>query len=322
MDLLWELFTDKSDPTHQDFVKPLAPNNRGRLELRFAGRVRSEPFVAGVHPHWSKVLDMRRRAFKARKAKNEDSARQLLSWMEEKYKIPYDLISEDVNFTPLPHGTSRAETFPNTGELGATAQDFGWTELVNGAFDGGCTVISGNIVDFDDDDVEAVFICDATVAAEDFIVQVRPTTDNTSGRAGPMGVMNDVTTHDGYSLGCRDSGGLGSDYEVIEWADGVESVIISSFGDDFVNDDLMKIEYNGTTVTTYRNGSALSGGSVTDSTLDGTGNNQGGIFGKSKLGTDNAEVHGVWTMDDGISAGAGIRNPFGGPMVLRNPLGA
>ena len=120
-----------------------------------------------------------------------------------------------------------------------------------------------------------------------------------------------------YSLGCRPDVGS-SDYELLYWANGVENAVGTPQGTSFDNGEVMKLRIQGSTLTVF-NG-VTEEFSETDTNL--TGHKRGGLFGKSKAGNDNAHVNGDWVLTDTPVAGTGIRNPFGGPMVLRKPLGA
>lgn len=294
-ELLWELFTDKADPTHAAFAKPIMPRTDGHLNLWFCDKkVRSDIFEAGIHPHWPKVLASTRRDFQARKSVDEQGSRRYLSWLSKKYGVSYEVISEDENFTPLPDGTTVTESFPNTGNIDTVSQDNDWDQLTAGQFTSSMTVVAGNIVDWDDDDDEGAAICTVGVSGDDHFCEVRPTVDNNSGRSGPAVRMNGPTgTDDCYSLGCRPQA-ASADYEILRWADGVDNAVGASAGSNFVNGDLMRLEINGSDIEVFRNG--VSQLTRTDSNL--TGNVKGGIFGKSKLGGDNAHVGTLWTLED------------------------
>ena len=85
---------------------------------------------------------------------------------------------------------------------------------------------------------------------------------------------------------------------------------------DPVVDEVIKVEISSSTLRGLLDD--VEKDSISDTAI--AGNVRSGLF--MSAGTNGHIACDLWEAEDLVAAGGGIRNPFGGPMVLRNPLGA
>jgi hypothetical protein len=126
-DLVWDILTRHADPEGEQAVGPLVPG-RGTLELHLPGhgRVRSEPFTWGRHPHTNCLRDRLRRDFRRlRKHYPETVIRKALGAVTLEHGIrDWQEIDPD-GLGPLHPSTSISESF-DQGSLPTVGPDLTW----------------------------------------------------------------------------------------------------------------------------------------------------------------------------------------------------
>lgn len=155
LDLIWDMFTNGSDPTGQNCVKPLMPTIQGFLELHLGGHsiVKRERFKYGVHPHTAKVKVLLQNDYREIRKQTKDKSNiylKTLDYWGKKYRIinpenefiPTDLPIE----LPILHETTITDDW-NCSDADALDCDLAWTEYDEADCD--LDIVSNQVDSFD-----------------------------------------------------------------------------------------------------------------------------------------------------------------------------
>ncbi len=131
-DLIYELFTEKGDPTGQLRWKPLLPTINMKLEIHMhKEKLKEVALVPFVSKEWELVLKTKQEDYRRMLETEPYSliARVLDSW-EDKYGVSYETFIPDgvIKIASLPHHTSIAEDWDGCGNSDSLNCDLTWTE--------------------------------------------------------------------------------------------------------------------------------------------------------------------------------------------------
>jgi hypothetical protein len=158
LSLILDAICDGSDPTGDDFAKPLMPDSELKLSLNIAG-VTHQWKTAPWNYHWDKIQDVERADFqrcfddaKAGRLKDSEHHRRVLDALCDKYNLQG--ADDWKGFIPakirkeikgrLKHETTLTDNFnrADAGSLGTSGEGWTWTAL-SGAV---CTISSNRAV--------------------------------------------------------------------------------------------------------------------------------------------------------------------------------
>jgi len=136
-EIIYELLTDKADPTGTTFAKPLMPTQDMKLDVKIGteGTIKEVPFVPLVSPESEKIIKVIQNDY-VKMAENENPIHvgKWLDSLQEKYKIPYqNFIPQDaeIKLAAIPHSTTQSENF-NCADSGSSMTcQLTWTNLAN-----------------------------------------------------------------------------------------------------------------------------------------------------------------------------------------------
>jgi len=263
-DLLLDHFTRGSDPDGQSACCPIQPNSHGWLELAVHGNCKSERFEWGRSSHTGKIQAALRSAFRGYmddaekgRLKDKEQHRRILDAWCEKY-----CVDDWKQFVPtalqkhvpgrLPHETTISESFNKT-DSATLGPDLSWTELK-----GDQSVVS-NACELATNDASfgARARADSDLSSADHYAQC--TLLNPSSSAGTWSIAvfarkDSSATHTFYQCDWLDLSGTQS-WRTFKWVAGVATGIGSSTTATASNNDVLKVECNGSTIGRYVNGS-------------------------------------------------------------------
>ena len=312
-DVLWELFTQHADATGAARWKPIIPTRGRKMELHIGGHslLRSETYIEAMHPL---VLDVERENYRQVREdtinrdtlgiRNRDPQfhRQYLQALVEKYGLPFErfIPSGLPRETPITHGTTVTDNFTRANEsLDASAN---WAEV-----SGDINVVANEVAWVATNNASARYEVD--LASSDHYGELRG-----------VSVPNSNSSRYGVGL-ARFSSSANTYYGYLTRNSGSNSAIYKRVTGTHTNLQFLAAHSSAGTTRTEANGSTITGffdstddGNVTDTAI--TGNVRAGLAIRS-----NGDSGDDFEAAD-LAAAVGIRNPFGGPMVLRNPLGA
>lgn len=312
--VVWDYFTNGSDPTGATAPLPLIPDANGILRFVLPGHsiVKSEKFVYGVHPHTPKVRDFLKEEYRRlhnQRGRNRASPvlpNKVLDFWCEKFRlngpddwknlVPPDLIPG--NQGRVPHGTSYTENF-NGSDGDSIANLLSWTEL-RGDFDKANNRALLNSANTDSD-----ARADHDVSSNDNYSQAKVSTVSNSGTYRRVGVTfrKDNTITETFYCAIVDFDA--NTVRLLYFSAGTPSAIasgsytLSDGGTQFT----VKGEANGSTIKHYMNGTEQL--SVTNTSIGG--NTRGGLFGY----TSSAGV-GEWDDFETADIAAGTPNDIYG----------
>lgn len=310
-DVLWQLFNIAANPTGETSVKPLMPENSGKVVLHFAGQVIGGERFNPADAKFAAALDQYREGYRLLRQESLDGKQppdaylKALDYWGDKFQIarpqdvfiPTDLPAE----IPVKHATVLTETFTKSDGAGL-GPDQTWSGITGStATESNRAVPSGGI--------GAAKISAALSGADMYAqAQIYRKTGSHSGSdyIGPcVRVANAADTHyfaihfntnNGWTFlaAAGSYSGIGTNTTSLTWADGNLSYISAS-GSSIVR------KYNGSTENT-----------ATDTTVDGVtvGSARGGVFGR----VTSANYY----MADNFEAGDLSAPPSGQPFAKRS----
>lgn len=335
--VLINLLVRMGDPTGQARWRGIRVNNRRRLQLRIGGVMIFDEACAPGHPDWNHTRDIFRSAYRQNRARVDagimpmEALQRYIGYEMRKYQLrAVDLLPPEFESDgSLEPRTTLGDTFvassdetlanhtatgPNGGftwanfadsdvlTVRATPDKAGNNAGTSGSYqvsaalssdDQQCKVDVKYADAVQSDEVQVIIRKDPTESIETmYNVEVRQNDDRIRIGQTVTGTRTTLSTHTATAIGTTEfeiKVDMDSDDILHMFVDGVEK--------DSFDDQLSPIGVSNL-ITGLRANPA--GAASNDDTL-----------------LDNWEAS-----DLAAPAGGGIRNPFGGPMVLRNPLGA
>lgn len=274
LDAIWESLTVKADPTGNMAVRPLMPTRQGNLELHLGGHslVRSKRFDLGM-PEAANVIkvlqedyrDIRQRAIGGDAPAGHH--RRVLDYWGEKFGVnnPQDIfIPNDLpREIPLPHATTHTESFNQT-DSSTLGPDLTWTETTG---DLETTSNRVNAVSGTFSEARA----EHDVSGSDMYTQALIYHNGETAGTSQCRVMtrfsSSARTYYGGNARADDTDVI---YKEIA---GSFTSLVGPTAHTWSDGITLKIEANGSTITSYDNGASIQ--STTDTAI--TGNTRGGL---------------------------------------------
>lgn len=272
-DLLWSTLTDAADPTGLAACKPLMPGRDGEAELYVGGHslVRREPFDWPRGGRWvSHVRDVIRSDIRAvfdaeqRGEIPEGHHRRMLTDLGRKFRgadwrefYPPGIPQQP----PLPHATTKTETWPTNSTTLSSGQDNAWTEV-----DNDLEVTSGTL--------SAVTLGSHAVARMDFDFGAADHYAQTQ-RSADIGSPSSTWV---WAVGCRKDStgtltyyyadtGSGGTWRTFKRVAGTFTGIGSNTTAANAVNDVLKLDVNGSSVQRFKNGASQN--TATDTAITG-----------------------------------------------------
>ncbi len=274
--MLLDLFTAGADPEGSEFAKPLMPTVRGRLELHLGGRKHSERFRWGS-PATAKIQHVIRGDFRRIVAAVDggqlppEHHRRVLDYWCDKYHVddwrefaPQDLQARIPG--RLKHATTLQESF-DTADSATLGPNYSWTDLT-----GDIGVVSNAAEAITNDaSFGARSRADSDLSGADHYAQAVLLNPTASTATFTVFCRKDsTTTKDWYQVDCI----TGGTWRTVKASGGTYTVIgTNTTGETAADNDVLKVETDGSTIRRYRNGGLQD--ETTDATI--TGNLRGGI---------------------------------------------
>lgn len=276
-DLIYEVLTEKSDPTGQNGVKPLMPDKNLDIKLKVGEVQKVSKLIPFVSPEWHKVLAVIHEDYKRLiETENHIDIAKWLDMLEEQYGVSYrTFIPEDavIKLASLPHQTTITEDW-NCSDADSPDCDLDWTE-VSGDFD-----ISSNRILMVTLAWATQFLrANSDLSSANHYAEV--TWYQYDGQAGNeyhmagVGVRKDSTaTLTFYGATIEDNGsGSSGDRKLFKFSSGTGTQIGSTSNVSYSVPFDIRLEVDGSTLTYYYNGSSIM--SETDTAI--TGNTRVGV---------------------------------------------
>lgn len=285
-DILYEILTEKADPTGKDKVKPLMPNRNMELEIYFGTKkkIKKSKLIPFVSKEWDLVLQTMQEDYR-RMLKTEpwhEIAKQLDYW-EDKFGVHYTTFIPDdsIQIASLPHATTITDDFDCANSASPDC-DLSYTELSTGYFE-----IDSNELEI------AKFCCfnshntiraDTDLSGDDHYAQIDATSGNSITAQsvpnwyGTIVRKDSSTTMTFYQGRYRHRSDANTDtYHIYEWTSGTDTDIHSDTTGATTPSYpfTIKTEVDGSTIKFYVNG--VEELSTTDTSI--TSNTRTGVWG-------------------------------------------
>ena len=311
VDLLYDQLTSGSDPTGQNACLPLVPTADGWLEVHLGGHspVKSERFEWGKPGsrgtnHTPKLKALLQADFRRYWTANQDQAQRVMDFWCDKYRLQgptdwHEVVPKDLlPHVPgrLPHSTTLSENF-NTADSTTLGPTYTWTEYTNGTVADTWSIVSN-----------AAQCTNGTASNGN---SARAEADLSSSDNNAAATITSIGSSGNQQAGtcCRfDSAsataylvrelGINSTFSLDKMSDG-SITNLGSVSQAPATGVTVQVEANGSTITSYYNGTLKS--TQTDTTI--SSGLRGGIFGYSAGG--NAALDN-WTASDVGGGGGGI----------------
>lgn len=138
--VIWDVLTRGSDPSGEEFARPLMPNSKGQLRLLVGGLKYAERFRYGEHSHTEKVRDVISRSVAQISQHDERLAQKNLGFQLEKYGLRE---ADSTQFSRLKVLKPETEISDDFNRADQTLTDSADWEVFSYSI-GGSPVISGN----------------------------------------------------------------------------------------------------------------------------------------------------------------------------------
>lgn len=308
LDAAWRMFGELADPTGINRSKPIMPGRDGVRKLRLGGLVKQEKFTWGVGPEFPNIRAVIRNDFAQLKAADiahgSDHYKQVAGGLERQYGKPISEILGYPEESRLPR-TVVTDNFNRTNQNGLGSSSEGWSWGDDGI--NSIDIVNNQAKNTSVGDQEAR--ADVDLSSINHFAQMT-IVDYVARSAGVCVRYENALDGDRYLLRGNPAGDASNKWQIFSYVGSFS--LIANTGGSPIDGDVLKGDIDGSDLELFRDASSvLTQTSVTITTSVRAGLR---LAGNDGIGVD-------WSADDGITGG-GIRNPFGGPMVLRNPLGA
>ena len=312
---LLAIMTTLTDPTGIARWKPVRISRRKGFRFNIGGQVIRHERFNPAHPSWAETIAVFQADYRRNRVAGEldDLRRWTGHTMQSLGITDSDILlpPEHRNDGWLPPRTAVSDNFNRDNE----SLDAGnWTEVL-----GGWSLIDNKARNNSGSNADNIARYDTTLSSDDHFAQATventDPTDNCS--QGVICRKDNGVTLTYYRGEIRDEGSGGDNTRIRKEVAGTTSTIASDT-DAIAVPIVVKLEVGIDAQELFRD--AVS--ELTGSDTQITGNNYVGLFCNGNDVPDTFGLFDDFSGEDLAAAAAGIRNPFGGPMVLRNPLGA
>jgi hypothetical protein len=292
--IVYEHLTVLSDPTGDLRPPPIVPTKRRRFELRFGNTLlRSVRFRDDLE-ELVPVLDLLRRVYRATREANQrgetpaNHHKKLLGYWMRKYGldyrqfIPNDLPNEGV----LDPDTIHTESF-NKADSDTLGPDLSWTEL-SGDWD----VVSNTARRGSS---AGLARANADVSGTDHYVQISVVARSSNNGQGVVARKDSTSTVTLYYARIQGSG-VGNSVELFKAVSGTLTELGSDSAVTVSLPDILKLECDGSTISTYWEGGLEH--SLTDTAV--TTGTRGGIRTAATTGTEILDSYEIADLDTGV----------------------
>jgi hypothetical protein len=276
MDTLWHLYTIAADPDGIAAVRPLTPTRAGNLEIVMTGHsvVRRKRFTFDIPEAQNVIANIQRdyRDIYNRTDRSENLHRKFLGWLGEKYKIdkPQDFfIPSDLPMVvPARPETTLTDAFTYSDGSLPTVSSSAWSQsnsadldVVSNECEESATPPTSHSSGKYDTDLSGT----DHYAQIDVVSLVAPSAERSWAGAFSRISYDGSNRTQGYSGEITIDSSSTIKYRGEEWAAGSPTTKFDLSGS-WTTGDTFKMESDGSTHTMYKNGSAISSGSFTDTT--------------------------------------------------------